>query len=192
MKSPMEQALGPAWAALPAALKLHYAGAASVDVGHLDIHYPRWMQPCLRVLGWLGALVDRGGQGVETIVRKHCLGDHHHWHRTMTYADGQVRRFNSVWIATPDGELIEFVNRMLGLQMRPFVRDGRLHYHGVRFVARLGRHLLPIPEWLVLGHTTIVEAALDDTHFAMDFRLTHPLFGEVFRYAGTFEARAAA
>lgn len=25
-------------------------------------------------------------------------------------------------------------------------------------------------------------------HFAMDFRLTHPLFGQVFRYAGEFEA----
>jgi hypothetical protein len=61
----------------------------------------------------------------------------------------------------------------------------------VRFVAKLGRWLLPIPEWLVLGHTTIVEQAVDDTHFEMDFRLTHPWFGQVFRYAGTFEARPA-
>ena len=55
-------------------------------------------------------------------------------------------------------------------------------------VAKLGPLTIPIPEWLTLGHATIVEEALDDTHFAMDFRLTHPLFGQLFRYSGTFEA----
>jgi hypothetical protein len=54
----------------------------------------------------------------------------------------------------------------------------------------LGLGWLPIPEWLVLGHTTIVEVALDDRHFAMDFRLTHPLLRQVFRYNGEFEADA--
>ncbi|MBP6036674.1 MAG: DUF4166 domain-containing protein [Azonexus sp.] len=43
--------------------------------------------------------------------------------------------------------------------------------------------------WPSVGHTTIVEEALDATRFAMDFRLTHPLFGEVFRYSGEFEAQ---
>jgi hypothetical protein len=33
--------------------------------------------------------------------------------------------------------------------------------------------------------------AIDETHFAMDFRLTHPLLGEVFRYAGRFEAASS-
>ena len=40
-------------------------------------------------------------------------------------------------------------------------------------------------EW-VLGHTSIVESALSEYDFAMDFRLTHPIFGQVFRYAGIF------
>ncbi|MGE8358235.1 MAG: DUF4166 domain-containing protein, partial [Microvirgula sp.] len=74
------------------------------------------------------------------------------------------------------------------LQMAPYVVGSRLHYRGVRFIVRLGPLLLPIPEWLVLGHTTIVEEAIDDTRFAMDFRLTHPLLGQVFRYAGVFES----
>lgn len=76
----------------------------------------------------------------------------------------------------------------LGLQMAAQVQDGKLHYHGVRYVVKLGSWLLPILEYLVLGHTTGVEVALDDTHFAMDFRLTHPLLGQVFRYSGKFEA----
>jgi len=35
----------------------------------------------------------------------------------------------------------------------------------------------------------IVEQAVDERRFAMDFRLTHPLFGEVFRYSGEFGAQ---
>lgn len=58
--------------------------------------------------------------------------------------------------------------------MAPYVEDGNLCYRGVKYVVKLGRILIPIPEWLVLGHTTIKEVALDDTHFAMDYCLTHP------------------
>jgi hypothetical protein len=84
--------------------------------------------------------------------------------------------------------LIEYVNSVLGLQMAACLKDGQLHYRGVRFVAKLGALRLPIPEWLALGHTTIVEEAVDENHFVMDFRLTHPLFGQVFRYSGKFES----
>ena len=59
-------------------------------------------------------------------------------------------------------------------------------YDGVRYVLKLGQVVIGLPEWLILGHTTIVERGLPSGAFAMDFRLTHPLFGEVFRYSGTF------
>lgn len=35
-------------------------------------------------------------------------------------------------------------------------------------------------------HALIDEQALDASHIAMDFRLVHPWFGQVFRYAGRF------
>ncbi|MCP4487229.1 MAG: DUF4166 domain-containing protein [Gammaproteobacteria bacterium] len=76
--------------------------------------------------------------------------------------------------------------------MEAQVKDGQLHYYGVKFVIKLEPIVLPIPEWLVLGHTTIVEKAVDETHFAMDFRITHPLFGQVFRYSGEFESSTVA
>lgn len=190
MKSLMQSALGADWDKLPAALQAHYRFGSCTDIGHMEITYPRFMQPVLGVLRLLGALVHRSGQQVATRVDKQMIGERQYWKRTLTYADGQVIRFNSFWVATPDQQLIEFVNPVLGLQMAPRVMDGRLYYRGVRFVAKLGPVLIPIPEWLLLGHTTILEEAIDDTHFAMDFRLTHPLLGEVFRYAGRFDAAA--
>lgn len=188
MKSLMQQALGADWDKLPPALQAHYRFGATVDTGTMDIAYPRFMQPVWSLLRLLGALVDRQGKGVRTVVEKRVVGERQVWHRTVTYADGQVVRFDSFWVGTVNGEVIEFVNPVLGLQMAPYVIGDKLHYRGVRFVAKLGPVTIPIPEWLTLGHATIVEEALDNTHFAMDFRLTHPLFGELFRYSGAFEA----
>ncbi len=153
----------------------------------MDIEYPGFMQPCLSLLRRLGALVHRRGRQVATVVDKRVVGDRQYWRRTITYPDGQVIHFNSFWVAAGGNEVIEFVNPVLGLQMAVHVADGRLHYRGVRFVARFGPLLLPIPESLVLGHTRIIEEAIGETRFAMDFRLIHPLFGQVFRYAGEFE-----
>lgn len=188
MKSLMQQALGADWDKLPAALQAHYRFGTTTDTGSMDIEYPRFMQPVWSILRLLGALVDRQGKSVTTIVEKRVVGEHQIWRRTITYPDGQIVRFDSFWVAAGNAEVIEFVNPVLGLQMAPYVVGEKLHYRGVRFIAKLGPVTIPIPEWLVLGHATIIEEALDDTHFAMDFRLTHPLFGQLFRYSGKFEA----
>lgn len=192
MKSPMQRALGADWEKLPPVLQTHYQFGATMDTGHMDVEYPRFMQTFLSVLRVFGALVNRSGQNVATVVKKHVIGERQYWRRTLTYPDGTEVHFNSFWILAGHGQVIEFVNPVLGLQMAPYVMGSRLHYRGVRFIAKLGPLMLPIPEWLVLGHTTIVEEAVDETHFAMDFRLTHPLLGEVFRYSGKFEAVAGA
>lgn len=191
MKSLMQHALGADWEKLPPALQAHYRFGTTTDTGHMDIGYPRFMQPFLNVLGAIGVLVNRSGLKVVTVVEKSVVGDRQYWRRTITYPDGKIVRFNSFWVSAGQGQVIEFVNPVLGLQMAPHVKDSRLHYRGIRFVVRLGPLRLPIPEWLALGHTTIVEEAVDETHFVMDFRLTHPLLGEVFRYAGEFEAASS-
>ena len=188
MKSLMQQALGADWDKLPPALQAHYRFGTTTDTGSMDIEYPRFMQPVWSILRLLGALVDRQGKSVTTIVEKRVVGERQVWQRTITYPDGQIVRFDSFWVAAGNAEVIEFVNPVLGLQIAPYVVGEKLHYRGVRFIAKLGPVSIPIPEWLVLGHATIIEEALDDTHFAMDFRLTHPLFGQLFRYSGKFEA----
>ena len=186
MNSLMQCALGDDWHKLPPALQAHYRFGRTTDTGHMDIEYPRFMQPCLSLLRIFGALVHRGGQQVSTIVEKSVIGERQYWRRSIAYPDGKIIRFNSFWVTAGGNQVIEFVNPVLGLQMSVHVADGKLHYQGIRFVAKVGPLLVPIPEWLVLGHTTIVEEALDETRFAMDFRLTHPLMGQVFRYSGQF------
>ena len=188
----MQQALGAQWAQLPPALQAHYQQGDNRDVGALDIDYPALMQPYLHFLRLFGALLNRRGKAIPTTVAKYMDGDTQCWKRTITFPDGKTILFQSRWQYGGSNEVIEYVSPIMGLRMAVAVQDGKLHYSGKHLVLKLGSVLIPIPEWLVLGHTTIVETALDDSSFAMDFRLTHPWFGEVYRYAGTFRTEASA
>ena len=142
MKSLMQQALGADWDKLPPALQAHYQFGTTTDTGHMDIEYPRFMHPLLSVLRVFGALVNRSGQEVATVVKKSVVGERQHWRRTVTYSDGEVIYFDSFWVLADRSEVIEFVNPVLGLQMAPYVLGNRLHYRGIRFVAKLGPLLL--------------------------------------------------
>lgn len=187
MKSLIEKALGEDWHKLPQALQVHYKFGESIDDGAMDIEYPRFMQPLLSFLHLFGVLVNQRGKKVPTIVNKKVVGNRQYWERTIRYPNGKTINFNSFWVSAGSNQIIEFVNPYLGLQMSAYVDGEYLKYHGVNYILKIGGIKLPIPEWLLLGHTTIVEEALDERHIAMDFRLTHPLLGQIFRYAGKFE-----
>jgi len=187
MKSLVQQALGEGWYELPPALQAHYRSGDVTEEGYMDIEYPSFMQWYLNVLRLFGALVNRRGRGAVTLVERSQNHGQQHWKRTIRYPNGEVAYFNSLLISAGGDQLIEFVNPFLGLQMSVVAHDGMVQYSGVRFVFKIGRIVISIPEWLVLGHTSIKESALDETHYAMDFRLTHPLFGQVFRYSGVFK-----
>lgn len=184
----MRRAPGDPWKGLAPALKAHYREGASVERGLLTIEFPRAMRPFLWGLRLLGALVHHAGRDVPTQVAKDCMGDRECWHRTLSYPDGRVLRFDSVRVPAGEGRLIEFVNPLLGLELAPRIVGSQMHYRGVRFVLRLASFDMSIPPWLALGTASIVERAIDDRRFFIDFRLRHPLLGQWFRYSGVFEA----
>ena len=185
-KSIMQMALKDQWQELPQSLKAHYQGDDNADVGKLSIEYPKAMQLPLNLLKILGALINRAGNEIPATVEKSMRRDKQYWRREINFLDGRKVVFKSVWQYHEGNELIEFVNRFIGLRMAVKVEDEILRYEGKGFELRLGKLRLRIPEWMLLGHTSIEEKAIDESHFAMDFRLHHPLFGQIYRYSGTF------
>lgn len=185
----MKQALGEQWYSLPSVLQAHYQENNNRDIGYLTVEYPGWMQQFLNLLSLFGALLNRKGQSIPTVVKKTMQGQKQYWYRTLTFSDGKKVYFKSRWEYAGDNQLFEFVNPLLGLCMSVSVKDDKLYYQGEYFVFRLWKLNIPIPEWLLLGHTTIVENGIDSEHFQMDFRLTHPLFGQLYRYTGTFSTQ---
>lgn len=184
--SPMQCRMGADWARLPAVLRRHHQGGAVVETGMLEITIARRARPLVALLGLLGALVRRPGRQVATTVTRRMRDGRQHWHRRLRYADGELADFDSHWDLVDGRHLVEFVDPVLGWELVPAVVDGHLQVRGQRYVARLGGRLWTVPSWLTPGAALIVERAVDDRHYAMDFRLVHPLLGEVFRYAGTF------
>jgi len=182
----MKQALSERWSSLPSVLQAHYQDANNKDIGKLSVEYPGWMQLFLNILHLFGALLNRKGQDISTEVEKTMQGNTQYWHRTLTFKDGKKVFFKSHWNYAGGNRLEEYVNPILGLCMSVAVKDGKLLYEGEYFVLRLGILKLPLPEWMLLGHTTIVEEQIDPEHFKMDFKLTHPLFGQIYRYTGKF------
>ena len=182
----MRQALGEQWLELPHALQEHYQDKDNTDIGTLDIEYPTWMQIILNILRMMGALLNRKGKNILTKVDKEMLGDMQYWNRTVTFENGKKIYFKSHWCYVKNNKLVEFVNPFLGLCMSVEVRDKILYYTGEYYLLKLGKLSVPIPEWILLGHTTIVEKEVSASRFTMDFKLQHPLFGQIYRYAGDF------
>lgn len=183
--SMMQRALGVQWDALAPALKAHYALANNRDVGVLSVEYPKAMQWPLNFLRLFGTLINQSTQHAPTQVSKWMTGEQQQWRRRVELPT-QVMAFDSTWHYCGGNELIEYVKPYLGLKMAVTVHDGKLYYAGRSYILKLGKLLIPIPEALVLGHTTIEEVGVDNVHFTMDFRLHHPLFGQIYRYAGHF------
>ncbi|MBC3862094.1 DUF4166 domain-containing protein [Undibacterium jejuense] len=187
MKSLVENALGDDWNKLPVALKAHYGRGELHETGHMDIEYPWQMQVYLNVLRLFGALLNRRGKKIPVTVDKYVIHQQQYWNRTFVFPDERIIRFQSMLVSAGGNQLIEFVNSFLGLQMAVYATDDTIRYVGIRYVIKIGKWLLPVPESLVLGHTSIEERAIDEYHFMMDFRLVHPLFGQLFRYSGVFK-----
>ncbi len=185
-KSIMQMALKDQWQELPQSLKAHYQGDDNADVGKLSIEYPKAMQLPLNLLKMLGALINRAGNEIPATVEKSMRRDKQYWRREINFLDGRKVIFKSVWQYHEGNELIEFVNRFVGLRMAVKVENETLYYEGKGFELRLGKLRLSIPEWMLLGHTSIEEKAIDESYFEMDFRLHHPLFGQIYRYSGAF------
>jgi hypothetical protein len=188
-KSLMERVLADQWKDLPAALRRHYRWESNTDRGNLNIDYPVPMQLLLNGLRLMAVLINQRGSKIPVQVHKWMDADVQHWERRICFPGRKPLIFKSHWVREGENTLTEYVNSFLGLKMRVYVEDGNLHYQGICHVLKIGKQRFSIPEWLLLGHTSIIEKALDDDHFSMDFRLQHPWFGQVYRYWGKFSTR---
>jgi len=186
IQTPLQRALGSKWDELPLALQAHYQRDENSDVGTLDIEYPRFMQAYYSMMHLLGALINQRGRAIPTIVEKKIIGNIQYWKRAVKFPNGKTIIFKSTWVYAQNNEIIEYINPVLGLRMAVSIENEKLYFHGKHFVIKLGVLLIPIPEWLVLGHSSIVETAINEKEFKMDYRITHPWLGEIFRYAGRF------
>ena len=189
-KSLMQQALGEQWHNLPQGLKAHYdhdEEGSNQAQGVLTVDYPWFMQWPLSFLRLIGALLNRRGKDLKTTVSKTMQDGQQYWLREITYPDGKTIAFKSLFTMNQDNIFIEYTNKFLGMKMKAHVEGSILKYESCGYLLKIAHLMIPVPEWLALGHGSIMETAVSEDEFDMDFRLRHWLFGEIFSYKGRFK-----
>lgn len=192
----MRLALGDQWDNLGTSIKMHYDLTPGLE-RHLtmdgimeEVFHSFWAKPFIIIGQLFNALIPYRGINVPVVVKnwtdvKHPSGLF--WHRTFSFPGKHPYVFQSRMEHYIDNEIVEFVRFNLGVRMRLSEQDGGLIYRNVDYIWKLGKYTIHVPNWLTLGNAYIIETPISDTQFKMDFTITHPLFGLMFRYRGLFK-----
>lgn len=190
----MQQTLGEAWPRLAPPIRAHYTlrpgYAEQITVhGELQVDFPLWVMPLLKMIRLFGGLLDRRSAKVVTTVRKWTKHEDAglFWHRELRYPDGKQKIFKSEMQHLHSNELIEYVGGGFGLRLLLSEENGNLVYRSNGHVLRFGPWLFTFPDWLLLGYATISEQALSENSFRLDFAIYHPWWGRTFAYRGVFQ-----
>jgi len=188
------QALGKEWDKLHPLVRRHY-GIPPGTVSHVimkgemrEVYYSRRAAPLIHIARVFGALVAKRATAIPVmVINSSRHGDTAmHWHRTFRYPDGTERTFESRMVYAGGNEIIEYVRFGLGIRMAMSVKDGALLFESRGLHWGRPHAGLPIPDMLLLGRSHIIERAISDEQFEVEFDTRHPLYGKNFGYNGTF------
>jgi hypothetical protein len=180
-----ERVLGDAVDDLDAGLRTYFGELPPGSVGRGEGVYEvagsrhRWLRPVLTWLAWRQVLFPEYGRGIPFTVENR--GD-----RTAvrTFLFPRRTRVMVDAMSVVDGVLHDRLGRRGGLEvaLALSVVDGGLRMRSGRQWLRLGPLRFRIPG---LVRVELAETARAGTQH-VDVRMTAPVLGEVFRYAGTF------
>lgn len=187
----LQKALGKDWNNLPTVIQKHYSipnDSNSCLQGNMEIGYPNYLMPLIYLIHLFGGLVFKRGKEIETRVIKTVSKKNHklYWQRTLSYSNHKKDHFRSQMIYLQDNELIEWVRFGFGLRLKVTVNNGDLIYRSHGHIWQYKNLRLTFPDWLLLGHATIIEHALSGQQFHLDFSIKHPLLGTSYWYYGVF------
>lgn len=191
----IKQALGDDWNKLAGIVKQHYditPGKPSnmIIKGVMDEVYHSPIAKLFLLPGRIfGALVPYKGKSIPTEVRNWTTADNNSsmfWHRTLEFPNKAPVVFKSRMEYVKKDEIIEYVRYGMGIRMRMSVKDGALIFKSIGYVWKIGSLMIPIPTWAILGDSVIIEKAISDNQFFIDFNMIHPIFGQTFSYSGKF------
>ena len=146
----------------------------------------RWLTPVFAVLAWRRILFPEYARDVPfTVTNIPGPGEGLSARREFHFA-GRDRVMQDT-MHVVDGRLHDFLGRRGGLEVRLAVSvgtDGGLRMLSDRAWLHLGALRLPLPA--LLSARVVLDERWRQGSQRVDVRMLHPLFGEIFRYTGTF------
>ena len=194
----IKKALGENWDKLADVIKRHYditpGQSSNMTIkGIMDEVYHSSIAKLFILPGRIfGALVPYKGKNIPTEVHNWTTIDNNEamfWHRTLTFPGKSPAIFKSRMEHIKNDEIIEYVRYGMGIRMKMSVENGALFFKSIGYVWKLAGMEIPIPNWAILGDAEIIEKAISDDEFFIDFKIIHPLFGRTFAYSGVYAIR---
>jgi hypothetical protein len=146
----------------------------------------RWLMPVFALLAWRRILFPDYGTDVPfTVTNIPGPGDGLSSRREFHFPGGDRVMQDTMHVV--DGRLHDFLGRRGGLEVRLAVTvaaDGSLRMASDAAWLHLRGLRLPLPA--LLSARVLLHESREDGRQRVDVRMRHPLFGEIFRYAGTF------
>lgn len=185
---------GKDWDHLPPVMKKHYAnrpyhndkvtveGVMKVETSILG----RIISPLFRLAG---TLVPYEGDNIPATVVfiSTSNSDEFQFDRTFYFPGRKPYRFHSRMKPVGGNELVEFMRFGLGWRMAYAWSGEKVVLAHRGYVLRLFGFLLPLPMGIFIGQGYAEETPLDDNSFSMMMEITHPLWGKVYGYSGSFK-----
>ncbi len=187
---------GPAWAAMPEALHLHYANRPfSRDrvtvTGTLTIRMGAMMRLIAPVFGALGMLTPHEGEDIACTV--HFLSEPHSnafvFERWFTFPGRKPFRFRSKLVPIRGNEVIEYMACGIGWRCTYGYEDDKVMLRHLGYVWRLFGMDIPLPGTaLLMGRGEAFEEATGPDGFRMRMGVSGSLWGNsmAYSYAGNF------
>ncbi len=185
---------GKSWAQLPPVMHKHYANRPfsrdSVIVkGRLDIKLHWLVKMFAPLFAITKTLVPKAGSNIETVVNFASKPDSAYFclEREFSFPDGQNYNFFSCMEPVGGNEVVEWTSSGIGWRAAySYDGDQVILQHRGYCIKIFGRPI-PLPFTLLFGRANAEERAISDIEFSMFMNITHPLFGELYSYGGTFE-----
>ena len=188
-----QEIFGASWPNLPIVLERRYGVRADsldrvVVSGALNIRQSRFVRLIAPLLKFFGALAPFDGLNVPVMVAFYSGPGAHtvHSDRVFNFAGKPPFPFHSRFEPISGGEVVEYMRFGVGWRALYAVESARVTLTHRGYVWRVGKTLIPLPLGWVLGRGAAAEEALDEDRFTMWMTITHPLFGENYRYEGEF------
>lgn len=188
--------LGSDWTSLGDIVQRHYflrphsTDYMCVTGEMIEIHHSTVAKLVIPIGLLFGAVVPYRGSNVPTDVHYNSSTDNSniYWDRVFKFDSGHFH-FRSHMEPLSCNEVIEFVRFGLGVRLHVSTENGALVFREKGYLWRIFGYDLPIPGRWLMGRVYVEERPIDDDHFSMKMTLTHPAFGELFRYSGKFQLR---
>ncbi len=182
------------WDILPPVFKKHYnvrpfSEDTLLTTGTLDVMCRgifKWFRPIFR---FLRGVPPGNEKDVPVQVRFYCSGQvpAFYFDRHFDFKSQPPYRFLSGMKVLPGGDLVEVMGFGLGWRLQYAWEGDRVRLKHRGYMLSLFGHFIPLPLTWLMGEGYGEEWAIDDNHFGMKAILTHPLWGLLYEYTGTFK-----